>query len=171
MKLVTRYLCLMHRQQIGICSPTFIWYADELIFRANTTIIVPAWQIGAPERDRTVRASARTVRPIPGPSGLLCRTVRAALGPPPSLIGTSATLDTVGPFELLPGPSGFPCRTVRGRTRTTAWRPDNGKRNRSVRIYHRTNRIRIRRTCCCTQCTKLLHTTTAVCFALYIFKP
>jgi hypothetical protein len=116
--------------------------------------------------------------PLPGPSGpyadrLACSAGQSgtALGPPPSLIGRSATLDAVRPSELLPGPSGFPSRTVRGRTRTTTWRPDNGKHNRSVRIYHWTNQIRICKTCCCTPCTKLLHTTTAVCFTLYIFKP
>jgi hypothetical protein len=135
--------------------------------------------------------------------------------PPPSLIGRSTPLNTVGPSELLPEPSGLLCRTVRGRprtitvpawqigdprrswiirasartvqplrepsdflcqtvrghTRTTAWCPNNGEHNRPVQMYHRTNRIRICRTCCCTPCTKLLHTTSTVCFALYIFKP
>jgi hypothetical protein len=47
----------------------------ELISRASTTTAIPAWQIGAPEHGRTVRASARTIRPIRGPSGLLYRTV------------------------------------------------------------------------------------------------
>jgi hypothetical protein len=95
------------------------------------TTVVPAWQIGDPGRGRTVRASARTVRPLREQSG-------------------------------------FPCRTVRGHTRTTTWRPDNGERNRSVRIYHRTNRIRICRTCCCTPCTKLLHTTEYVSPSTYL---
>jgi hypothetical protein len=101
----------------------------------------------------------------------------AALGPPPSLIGRSVTLDAVGPSELLLGPSGpytdrpaFPAGQS-GVAPGLPWHPNNGKHNQSVRIYHRTNRIRIRRTCCCTQCTKLLHATTVVCFALYIFKP
>jgi hypothetical protein len=116
--------------------------------------------------------------PLHGPSGLLCRTVwghpRAAtvpdwqIGDPGRSRTVRASARTVRPLR---GPSGFPYRTVRGRTRTTVWRPDNGKHNRSIWIYHQTNRIRIRRTCCCTQCTKLLHTTAAVCFALYIFKP
>jgi hypothetical protein len=92
------------------------------------TIVVPAQQIGDPGRSRTVRASIRTIRPLRGPFG-------------------------------------FPCRTVRGCTRTTTWRPDNGEHNQSVRIYHWTNRVRKRRTCCCALYTQLLHTTTAVCFA------
>jgi hypothetical protein len=116
--------------------------------------------------------------PLPGPSGpyadrTACSVGQsgAALEPLSSLIGRSTTLDAVGPSELLPGQSGFPRWTVRDRTRTATWCPDNGERNWSVRIYHRTNWIRICRTCCCTPCTKLLHTTTTVCFALYIFKP
>jgi hypothetical protein len=44
-------------------------------------------------------------------------------------------------------------------------------RGRLRRAARRTNWIHIRKTCCCTPCTKLLHTSTAVCFALYIFKP
>jgi hypothetical protein len=122
--------------------------------------------------------TVRPSEPLPGPSGPYAdRTACSAgqsgatLKQPSSLFGRSATLEAVGPSELLPGPSGFPCRTVRGRTRTTTWCPNNGERNRSVRIYHRTNRIRICRTCCCTPCTKLLHTTAVVCFALYILKP
>jgi hypothetical protein len=59
---------------------------------------------------------------------------------------------------------------VRGRTRTAAWHPNNGEHDRPVRMYRCTNRIHIYRTCCCTPCAKLLHTTAAVCFALYIFK-
>jgi hypothetical protein len=43
--------------------------------------------------------------------------------------------------------------------------PNSSKHNRAVRIYHRTDRIRIPRTYCCTLCTKLLHTTTSVCSA------
>ena len=58
-----------------------------------------------------------------------------------------------------------------GCTRTTMWHPDNSKHNWAVRVYHRTDRIRIRRTYCCTLCTKLLHTTAAVRSAPYIFKP
>jgi hypothetical protein len=67
--------------------------------------------------------------------------------------------------------SGFPCRTVRDRTRATAWRPNNSEHNRPARMYHRTARIRIRRTYCRTLRTKLLHTTSAVRSAPYIFKP
>jgi hypothetical protein len=36
-------------------------YANELIFRANATAAIPAWQIGTPGHGRTVRAFARTV--------------------------------------------------------------------------------------------------------------
>jgi hypothetical protein len=117
-------------------------------------------------------------RPIRGSSGLLCRTVR---GRPRTTVVPAwqigdlrrsrtirASAQTVRPLR---GPSGFLCRTVRSHTRTNVWRPNNGKHDRPVRMYHRTNRIHICRTCCCTPCTKLLHTTTAVCFALYIFKP
>jgi hypothetical protein len=46
--------------------------ADELISRANTTTVVPAWQIGAPRHGRTVRAFARTVWPLRGLSGFPC---------------------------------------------------------------------------------------------------
>jgi hypothetical protein len=134
MKLVTLYLCLIHRRQIGIHSPTIIWYADELISRANTTTVIPAWQIGAPGHGRTVQAFAQTVRPSRRPSG-------------------------------------FPCRTVQDRTRATAWRPNNSKHNRSVQMYHQIDWIRIRRTYCRTLCAKLLHPTTAVRSAPYIFKP
>jgi hypothetical protein len=126
-------------------------------------------------------APLNTVGPselLPGPSdpyadrpACSAEQSEAALGLPPSLLGRSTTLDAVGPTELLPGPSGLLCRTVRGHTRTAAWRPNNGEHDRPVRMYHRTNRIHICRTCCCTPCTKLLHTTAAVCFALYIFKP
>jgi hypothetical protein len=66
----------MYRQQMGFATPAFVWYADELIFRTNTTTVVPAWQISAPEHGWTVRASARTIRPMRGPYGLLYRTVR-----------------------------------------------------------------------------------------------
>jgi hypothetical protein len=59
-------------------------------------------------------------------------------------------------------PSGFPCWTVRDRTRATAWRPNNSEHNRPVRMYHRTDRIHIRRTYCHTLRTKLLHTTAAI---------
>jgi hypothetical protein len=113
-----------------------------------------------------------------GPSGLLCWTVRGrprTTTVPDWQIGdfgrsrtVRASAQTIQPLRR---PSDFPCRTIRSRTRTTTWRPDNGERNRTVRIYHRTNQIRICRTCCCTPCIKLLHTTTVVCFALYIFKP
>jgi hypothetical protein len=95
---------------------------------------IPAWQIGATRHGWTVRAFARTVRPLRGPSD-------------------------------------FPCRTVRGCAKTTAWRPNSSKHDLANRIYHWTNRICIRRTYCCTLCTKLLHTTTAVCSVPYIFKP
>ena len=61
-----------------------------------------------------------------------------------------ASTRTVRPLR---GPSSFLCRTVRGRTRTTAWRPNNGEHDRPVRMYHRTNRIHICGTCCCTPCT------------------
>jgi hypothetical protein len=37
--------------------------ADELISSANTTTVVPAWQIGAPRHGETIRAFVRTVRP------------------------------------------------------------------------------------------------------------
>jgi hypothetical protein len=53
-----------------------IWYADELISRENTTAVVPTWHIGTPGHGRTVRAFARTVRPLRRPSGFPCRTVR-----------------------------------------------------------------------------------------------
>jgi hypothetical protein len=158
-------------KQTPTVAPAIIWYADELISRASTTTAIPAWQIDAPKHGRTVRASARTVRPIRGPSGLLCRTVRAR---PRTTAVPAWQIDDPGrgqTVRALRGPSGFLCWTIRGRTRTTAWRPNNGEHNRPVRMYHRTNRIRICRTCCCTTCTKLLHTTTAVCFTLYIFKP
>jgi hypothetical protein len=41
----------------GFTAPAIIWYADELISRANATTVVPAWQIGAPGHGRTVRLS------------------------------------------------------------------------------------------------------------------
>jgi hypothetical protein len=47
----------------------------ELISRANTTTTVPAWQIGTLGHSWTVRAFARTVRPLRGPSDFPCRTV------------------------------------------------------------------------------------------------
>jgi hypothetical protein len=75
MKLVIGYLCLIHRQQMGIRSPSIIWYADELISRANTTTVVPAWQIDDPGHGRTIRAFARTVWPLCGPYVFSSRTV------------------------------------------------------------------------------------------------
>jgi hypothetical protein len=78
---------------------------------------------------------------------------------PPSsfLLGRSAPLDTVKPSKLLPqtvrplhGPSGFLYRTVRSRTRTTTWCPNSSEHNRAIRMYHRTDWIRIRRTYSCT---------------------
>jgi hypothetical protein len=134
MKLVTGYLCLIYRRQMRIHGPNIIWYADELISRANTTAAVPTWQIGAPGHGRTIRAFARTARPLHRPSD-------------------------------------FPCLTVRDRTRAIAWRPNNSKHNRPVRMYHRTDWIRIRRTYCRTLCFKLLHTTTAVRSTPYMFQP
>jgi hypothetical protein len=161
----------------GFAAPTIIWYADELISRASTTTAIPARQIGAPEHGRTIRASARTVRPIRGPSGLLYRTVWGRprtttvpawqIGDPGRGRTVRASTRTVRPLR---GPSGFLCRTVRGRTRTAAWRPNNGEHDRSVRMYRCTNRIHIYRTYCCTPCAKLLHTIVEVCFALCIFK-
>jgi hypothetical protein len=127
----------VYKFQICLFTPSrrlSIWYADELISRANTTTVVPAWQIGAPGHGRTVRDLARIVCPL--------RT-----------------------------PSGFPCRIVWDHTRATAWHPNNSEHNRPVRMYHRTDWIRIRRTYCRTLRTKLLHTTAATRFAPYIFKP
>jgi hypothetical protein len=109
-------------------------YGMPLNSYPGATTAVPAWHIGAPGHGQTVRAFARTVRPLRRPSG-------------------------------------FPCRTVWDRTMATAWRPNNSEHNRPVRMYHRTDQIRIRRTYCRTLCTKLLHTTAAVRSAPYIFKP
>jgi hypothetical protein len=78
-----------------------------------------------------------------------------------------AFVRTVWPLRR---PSSFICRAFRDRTRTTTWRPNNSKHNWPVRMYHRTDWIRIRRTYCHTLCTKLLHTTIAVRSAPYIFK-
>jgi hypothetical protein len=61
---------------MGIHALAIIWYADELISRANTTIAVLAWQINAPGHGRTVRAFAQTIRPFYVPSGFPCRAVQ-----------------------------------------------------------------------------------------------
>jgi hypothetical protein len=55
---------------------TIIWYANELISRANTTIVIPTWQIGTPRHGWTVRAFARTIRLLPRPPGFPCRSAR-----------------------------------------------------------------------------------------------
>jgi hypothetical protein len=52
----------------------------------------------------------------------------------------------------------------------TAWHPNNSEHDRPVRMYHRTDQIRIRRTYCRTLRTELLHTIAAVRSAPYIFK-
>jgi hypothetical protein len=67
---------MSHLFYIRLNSPAIIWYADELISRANITTVVPAWQIDALGHGRTVRAFVRTVRPLRGPSGFPCRTVQ-----------------------------------------------------------------------------------------------
>jgi hypothetical protein len=46
---------------MGIHSPNHYMVFDEPISRANTTTIVPAWQIGAPRHGQTIQAFARTV--------------------------------------------------------------------------------------------------------------
>jgi hypothetical protein len=95
-----------------------------------------------------------------------------------SLLDRSVPLDTVRPSELLPGQSGpyadrpdFPVGQSGTATRATVWQPNNSEHNRLVRMYHQTDRIHICRTYYRTLCTKLLHTTAAVCSAPYIFKP
>jgi hypothetical protein len=80
----------------------------------------------------------------------------------PSFCSDSPTLTRTVRLSLSDSP---------GLHRTTTWRPNSSEHNRAVWIYHRTNWIRIRRTYYCTLHTKLLHTTTAVHSAPYIFKP
>ena len=133
---------------MGFTTPAIIWYADELISRANTTTAVPAWQIGAPRHGRIVRAFARTVRPLHGSSGFLCQIVWGY---------TKTTM-------------WHPDSSEHNRTvRTYHWivRHSAGAYDR----LGRTVRIHIRITYYCTLCTKLLHTTAAVRSAPYIFKP
>jgi hypothetical protein len=97
--------------------------------------------------------------------------------PPPSLLGRSAPghgrtvrafARTVRPLRRL---SGFPCRIVRDRTSAIVWRPNDREHDRPVQMYHRTNRICIRKTYYRTLRTKLLHTTAAVHSIPYTFKP
>jgi hypothetical protein len=117
---------------MGICSPAIIWYANELISKTNTTIVVPAWLIDAPGHDQTVRAFARTVRPLRGSSGFPCRIVRSCTRTTTSHPDYNEHNQTV---QHCVGPSDHLDRTVR---------------------------ICIRRTYCCTLCTNLLCTTAAV---------
>jgi hypothetical protein len=71
--------------------------ADELISRANTTTVVPAWQIDAPEHGRTVRAFARTVQPLRRPSD-------TAPGLPH---GAPIIANTTGQFGCTTGQTGY----------------------------------------------------------------
>jgi hypothetical protein len=122
-----------------------------------------------------------TVRPselLPGPSGpyadcLVCSADQsgAALGPPSSLLGRSVTLDVVGPPEPYADRPAFYARQSRVVPGLPRGAPIMANTTGQFGCTSRTNRIRICRTCCCTPCTKLLHTTAEVCFTLYIFKP
>jgi hypothetical protein len=126
---------------MGICSPSYYMvYVDELISRANIAPAVPTWQINAPGHSWTIRAFARTVRPLHGPSDFPCRTVRGC---------TRTTTWRPDSSE--------PNRTVRIYHQTV--RHCFGR----FGCLGRTVQIRIRRTYCCTLYTNLLHTTTLIC--------
>jgi hypothetical protein len=109
--------------------------------------------------------------------GISMNSYPGHIPPPPSLLGRLAPRHgrTVRAFTRtvrpLHGPTSFTCRIVHGHTRTTTWHPNSSEHNRIVRIYHRIKWIHIRRTYCCTLCTKLLHTTTTIHSTPYIFKP
>jgi hypothetical protein len=108
----------------------------------------PYWQIGVPGHGRTIRAFARTIRPLRRPSGFSCGKVRGCTRTTTWRPNSSKHNWIVHIYH----------RTVRhriGPTSCLGWMV----------------RIRICRTYCCTPYTNLLHTISAVRSSPYIFKP